>query len=126
MSKPRILIVDDDPDLVRLLALVLEPVGYDVQIAYDARQGLAEVMTIPPNLILLDYWLPGKDGLELLRDIRSISEFDRVKIILITSQGMSMIVDAAIKYDVADFLLKPFELDFMLKRVMKVLPVSES
>ena len=63
-----ILVIDDDHNIVEIMQLALKSGGYDSDSAYDAREGMAKACKNPPDLILLDYNMPGKDGLTLLQD----------------------------------------------------------
>ncbi|MBA4393212.1 MAG: two-component system response regulator OmpR, partial [Desulfobacca sp.] len=80
----RILIVDDDQKLQRLLKEYLENNGFRVLSLMDGSQVLKTIHTTPPDLIILDIMLPGKDGLEILKEIRR--EY-RVPVIMLTAKG---------------------------------------
>ncbi|HLF01364.1 MAG TPA: response regulator [Anaerolineales bacterium] len=124
MKVSTVLIVDDDREIVRLIETALSAKGYNVQMAYDARQGLALALSDPPDLILLDYYLPGKDGLALLRDLRAASNLTDVPVIMITARPSSELVNEVKQYDVASFLVKPFDIDLLIERVMRFAPPS--
>jgi DNA-binding response OmpR family regulator len=124
MKQPVVLIIDDDREIVQLVEITLSGLGYDVQVAYDSRQGLAHAFNSNPDLILLDFHLPGKDGLNLLKDIRAVPEMETIPVIMITGIGDSTIVTQAIQNKVTDFLIKPFTIDLLAERVAKWLPPS--
>jgi two-component system, chemotaxis family, chemotaxis protein CheY len=114
-----ILVVDDDPTIVDIMQLVLRSGGYETESAYNARDGMAKACSNTPDLILLDYNMPGKDGLALLQDMRSIPELVKVPIIIVTALSIPEIVTQALALGVAGFLVKPFDLETLLKHVKK-------
>ncbi|MHB8808171.1 MAG: response regulator, partial [Anaerolineaceae bacterium] len=111
--------IDDDIVGRTLVQHVLEFRKYRFYAAVDARQGLAMAFEVSPDLILLDLNLPGKDGFDLLHDFRSIPEFMKTPIIMITSSGFEDVVTQAIHDGVNDFLAKPFEIKKLLERIIK-------
>ena len=128
MSKKRVpvvLIIDDDPDIVNLAEIVLTDQGYKVQTALNGRQGMVAAFTSPPDLILMDVNMPGRDGLTLLKDIRSQPDMANLPVIMLTGSSRPEVVSSAIHSKVNDFLLKPFDLDTLVERVTKWLPPPE-
>src|SRR5262249_20112495 len=67
---PRVLVVDDDPDMCSVLAAALEADGFDVTKAMDAKRALQELGSEPPDAVILDVMMPGMDGFELLAEVR--------------------------------------------------------
>jgi two-component system, chemotaxis family, chemotaxis protein CheY len=121
-----ILVIDDDVTIVDIMQLALKSGGYDIESAYNARDGMAKACSNTPDLILLDYNMPGKDGLTLLQDMRSIPELVKVPIIIVTALSIPEIVSQALAMGVAGFLVKPFDLDTLLKHVKKGLDSIET
>jgi DNA-binding response OmpR family regulator len=121
MPAPSILIIEDDHEISESADQALTSKGYFVRVAPDARRGLSMALSYPPNLILLDYTLPDKDGLAVLSDIRASFELAHVPVIMISSRGYSQIVAQAIKTGVNDFLVKPFEMNILVERAAKFL-----
>ncbi len=124
MKAPSVLIIDDDREIVRLIETALSAKGYNVQMAYDARQGLTLALSDPPDLILLDYYLPGRDGLALLKDLRAAPNLTDVPVIMITARPSSELVNEVKQYDVASFLVKPFDINLLVERVTRFAPPS--
>ena len=122
MKAPLVLVIDDDREIVQLVEVTLSGLGYSVQVAYDARQGIASVFCNPPDLILLDLNLPGRDGLTLLKDFRAVPELETVPVIMITGTGVTDVVSQAIQNKVTDFIIKPFSVELLVERVAKWLP----
>ena len=125
MATYEILIIDDDPVITQIAQRILEKKGYGVRVAMDARKGLASALSYPPNLIVLDYMMPQKDGLSLLADIRALPELKDVPVIMMTGVSEQDIVAKAIQLGVTDFMAKPFYPPRLLERVTKHLPLPE-
>jgi len=88
MSSPVVLVVDDNPTNLKLIAYLLQAKGYQVRTAIDAESALEEVRTTRPALILMDLQLPGMDGLELTRKLKSAPETSDIVIIAVTAYAM--------------------------------------
>jgi DNA-binding response OmpR family regulator len=114
LTKEKILIVEDEPDLVRLLRHGLEKEKFRVTSAKDAETGLKMVRKEKPDLILLDVMLPKMDGLEFLRTIRS--EVD-IPILLLTAKRSEMDRILGLKLGADDYIVKPFSLGELQARI---------
>jgi len=119
-----VLVIDDDRVIVQLIETALSAKGYNVLTAFDARRGLALALSDPPGLILLDYGLPGKDGLALLKDMRAIPDLETVPVIMITARPSSELVNEVRHYRVSGFIAKPFDINLLVERVMRILPLA--
>jgi DNA-binding response OmpR family regulator len=124
MAAYNILVIDDDPSIARLIDYVLSAKGYSVRTANESRRGLALALSAPPDLILLDFMMPGKDGMELLADMRAIPELENIPVIMVTAQGVSEVVSQAVQYRISSFIVKPFSVAMLVERVMKLLPLE--
>jgi CheY-like chemotaxis protein len=114
-----ILVVDDDPVILKLVKETLLTRGYIVNTAPDARQGLNLMLKDPPDLAILDYIMPDRDGLSLLKDIRAVPDLRLIPIIILTSSTNPEVVSKAIQLGVTDFLAKPILVFQLLERVEK-------
>lgn len=123
MSKPKVLVIDDDRAIAKLSEFALRGRGYEVAVAFDSRMGMAQACSNPPDLILLDYSLPGKDGLSLLEDIRAIPDLQDAAVIMITGMSQYDIVQKALHLKISDYMVKPFEIGALVERVLKLLPL---
>ena len=123
MKEPYTLVIDDDREIAMLIQITLEARGYRVKTAYDALHGMGVICTETPSLILLDHRLPKKQGLELLKDIRSMPELERVPIIMMTGSSQPELVSQAIHQRVNDFIIKPFDIALLVDRVSKWFPL---
>ncbi len=106
MSKPRVLVVDDDHEMRGSLAHLLESAGYEVAIARDGLQGLDAIRTTAPDVILSDVRMPGMDGLEFQT---KAGEICQVPVILITAHGDIPMAVKALQDGAYSFVEKPFE-----------------
>jgi DNA-binding NtrC family response regulator len=105
----RILVVDDEPILRDSLEVALKTSGYDVLTARTGEEGLERFQKENPDLVLLDHWLPGINGDEVLRRIKERDP--EIPIIIMTAQGSIEMAVNLMKMGAFDFLVKPFELD---------------
>ncbi len=117
-KKTTILLVDDDPQLIRLVRTNLESVGYRVLIAMDAYSALKLVEMEMPDMILLDIMLPEVDGYELCQRIR---EFSSIPIIMLTAKVEDIDKVKGLKSGADDYLTKPFSVQELLARIEAVL-----
>ena len=117
-KKTTILIVDDDLQLLHLVALNLELEGYAVLLAGDGQQALTQIETHAPDLVLLDVMMPRMNGFAVCHRVR---EFSTVPIIIITAQGRSQDKVRGLDLGADDYLTKPLNMDELLARVRAVL-----
>ncbi len=106
-----VLVVDDEPDIARLLADRLETMGLEVQVAHDGEEALQAVQQNPPGLVFLDIQMPKLDGMEVLKRVRKDS-LD-VPVIIMTAHGTIAGAVEAMKEGATDFITKPFDLDYV-------------
>ena len=114
MSAPRVLIVDDEPQILRALRVALRANGYDVEEAMAGESALEAVAVRPPELIILDVALPDMDGVEVCRRIR---EWSRIPIIVLSAHGEEEAKVRALDEGADDYLTKPFGVPELLARM---------
>ncbi len=119
MSRQRILIVEDEPAMVRLLKDNLSYEGYEVSVATDGEQALALALDQPPNLILLDIMLPKLDGLAVCRKLRE-RHLD-TPILMLTARNLEQDKVTGLKIGADDYLTKPFSVAELLARTEAIL-----
>jgi two-component system phosphate regulon response regulator PhoB len=114
-----VLIVDDDPDIVGLLMATLRPEGFPLLAAGDGETALALARAERPALILLDWMMPGRTGLEVCRAIRAEADLQlrQVPVVLLTSRAEEADIAAGFAAGATDYLTKPFKLSYVRSRV---------
>ena len=117
-SKQKILIVDDDANIAELISLYLTKECYEVQIVEDGEKALQIFDTFQPNLILLDLMLPGMDGYQVCREIRSRSN---TPIIMLSAKGEIFDKVLGLELGADDYMIKPFDSKELVARVKAVL-----
>jgi adenylate cyclase len=123
-QQPKILIVDDTPQNIRLLEAVLEPRGYKLVTATSGTEALDKITSEQPDLILLDIVMPGIDGYEVCRRVRADPSTRLLPVVMITASGDQEKIKA-IEAGADDFIPKPFNQPELLARVKSLLRVKE-
>ncbi len=115
---PRLLLVEDDEGIVRFLSRALTYEGYQVDVATDGETGLALAKAHKPDLVVLDWMLPGIDGLEVTRRLRKMGD---MLILMLTAK--TSVADRVQGLDVGadDYMVKPFNMDELLARIRALL-----
>jgi two-component system alkaline phosphatase synthesis response regulator PhoP len=114
----KILVIDDEPSIINLVAAYLKPEGYDVYTATDGNAGLKAARTFKPNLIILDLMLPGMDGIELLSRLRRESD---VYVIMLTARTDETDKIVGLSVGADDYVTKPFSPRELVARVKAAL-----
>ncbi len=122
----KILIVDDEKDIVDLVAYNLEKEGYEILKAFDGEKALALVRTKRPDLVVLDLMLPGIQGLEVCRRLRRDPSTAQVPIIMLTAKGDEVDRVLGLEIGADDYVTKPFSVKELTARIRAVLRRLES
>jgi len=117
--KKKILIVEDERDLVAGLKLNLEAEGYEVEGAFDGETGLRKAQTEGPDLVLLDIMLPAMSGLDVCRELRRSA--NKVPILMLTAKGDEVDKIVGLEMGADDYLTKPFSVRELLARIKALL-----
>jgi two-component system phosphate regulon response regulator PhoB len=125
MGKKRILIVEDDRDILGLMKHHLEREGYAVVGAATGEEGLRLVRHDPPSLVILDLMLPGIDGLEVLRQLRERPKGRRVPALIVSAKGEEADIVSGLELGADDYLTKPFSPRVLVARARAVLRREE-
>src|SRR5580658_4935686 len=120
MNASRILVVDDESDIRRLLQEILTEEGYDVEVAADAGQARAARARQTPDLVLLDIWMPDTDGITLLREW-SNEATDSCPVVMMSGHGTVETAVEATRLGAYDFVEKPLSLAKLLRTVERAL-----
>tara|TARA_R110000868_G_scaffold42479_6_gene143658 strand:- start:565 stop:960 length:396 start_codon:yes stop_codon:yes gene_type:complete len=120
-SIPTILIIEDDPTIADLIQHKLERDGYQTKIATTGDDGLKLVREIAPSVVILDGMLPGMDGLEILRTLKSEEDTKDIAVLMLTARDLEHDVVSGLSLGADDYMTKPFmpnELSVRVKRLL--------
>ena len=126
MSGKKILIVDDDKDVLRGMNVRLKANGYDVVFAADGISAISAVRKEDPDVIILDIGLPGGDGFVVMEWLGSLLPVAQIPIIILTARDLSGNQERALNAGAQAFLQKPVDNDVLLETIRKVLENSPS
>lgn len=114
---PKILLVDDDPDIIELLQYNLEKEGYAIESAPDGRRAVEVARTFHPDLVLLDIMMPQQDGIETGRQLRAIPELKNTYILFLTARSEEYSEVAAFEVGADDYITKPIKPRALMSRI---------
>lgn len=121
MTGRLITLIEDEPDIQEIIAYNLKREGYQVNAALNGESGLALIKQKKPDLILLDLMLPGMDGLEVCRRLRTEAENQHIPIIMVSAKGEESDVVLGLGLGADDYIAKPFSPKELIARVQAVL-----
>ncbi len=121
MARETILVVDDEQDILELVAYTLTKVGYKVTRAVSGEEALKLARAKPPDLAVLDLMLPGMDGLEVCKALKLDAKTAHVPIMMLTARGEEADVVTGLELGADDYVTKPFSPRVLLARVKAVL-----
>jgi len=117
----KILIVDDEPNIVLSLEFLLEQSGYEVAVAPDGEQALQQMDEFQPDLMLLDVMTPGRNGYEVCQKVRENHAWDRVKIVMLSAKGRDLEVSKGLTLGADAYVTKPFSTRQLMTQVQDLL-----
>ena len=120
-----ILCIEDEPDMIDLIRLILNRHGFNVQGANGGREGLEKVKENPPDLVLLDLMMPDVDGWEVYQQIKADEKTKEIPVIIVTAKAQS--IDKVLGLHIAkvdDYISKPFSPKDLLESVQNVLGIT--
>ena len=117
----RILVVDDEPDILELVRYNLAREHYDVVCVESGEEALVQVYATPPDLIVLDLMLPGVNGLEVCRTLKRHPRTAAIPVVILTARGEEADIVAGLELGADDYLTKPFSPRVLLARIRAVL-----
>ena len=121
LSKPLVLVVEDEAALVTMLRYNLEKQGFRVEEAADGQEALTRIAEMPPDLVLLDWMLPVMSGLEVCRQIRRRPDTRDLPIIMVTARAEEQDAVRGLNTGADDYIAKPFSMDALLARMRALL-----
>lgn len=125
-DKPKILIVDDEPDIVRTLQDRLEMNDYRIITAGNGREGLDKAISGKPDIVLLDVIMPEMDGLEMLEALRKHPEGKNMAVIMLTARSQPQDIARAKASGIDDYIVKPFDLSSLLEKIENIVENQKS
>lgn len=123
IDSKRVLIVDDEASLRALVRANLEIDGIDVSEAVDGNEAMAMLRESPPDLVLLDIMMPGKDGIEVLEDVAADPALKAIPVILLTAKGEQEDLERGAMLGARGHITKPFDPEQMVRTVKAALGI---
>ena len=117
MDTKRVLVVDDDADLVKMLKVRIEAEGYEFMSSVDGKDMLDVLKIKKPHIILLDIMLPTMDGYSALREMRKNEEYANIPVIILSAKEKKKVGDLFILEKIAFFVEKPFETKELMEKI---------
>lgn len=117
----KILIADDEPNIVISLEFLMQQSGYEVVTARDGEDAMQKIASFQPDLVLLDIMLPKLNGFEVCQRIRENSEWNRIKIIMLSAKGREIEVSKGIALGADAYVTKPFSTKDLIAQVQHLL-----
>ena len=119
----KILIVDDEPNIVISLEFLMKKEGFEVAVANDGDEALAKVASFNPDLLLLDVMMPKKSGFEVCEALRADSECTGLKIVMLTAKGRDTEMAKGLAIGADAYVTKPFSTKELVDKVREMLAV---
>jgi DNA-binding response OmpR family regulator len=117
----KILIADDEPNIVISLEFLMKREGFDVAVAGDGEAALRQVAALRPDLVLLDIMMPKKSGFEVCQEIRSHPEWQATKVLMLTAKGRETEMAKGLALGADAYITKPFSTKELVARVRQML-----
>ena len=121
MAREKILIIDDEQDLVKLVKEILEMEGFQVSSAYDGEEGLRKAISEIPDLILLDIRMPGVNGFQVLERLKIDKATSHIPVVMLTTSALRQDRDKAFDLGAVDYVVKSLEGFELGERIHKIL-----
>ena len=120
----RVLIVEDEPQILKALTFLLSRANFDVQVAHDGEEAIEAIEETRPALVLLDVMLPKRDGFEVCEIIRANPEWNDLRIIMLTARGREEDREKGLAMGADAYLTKPFSTREVLAQVQRLISMS--
>jgi len=120
-SLPKVLIADDQTELLLLVKETIEKAGFEVYIASDGKEAIDKVYEVNPDIIVLDYNMPIKDGLSVAQELKDNPLFAHIPIIIVTAYGEKQAKLKGLSMGIDDYLIKPVDTDELIARIRMIL-----
>jgi len=120
-DKRKVVIADDEPNIVTALEFLLQRAGYDVRCAANGEEALALVESYAPDLVLIDIMMPGKSGYEVCQKMRERPEWRQIKIVMVTAKGREAEVSKGLSLGADLYVTKPFSTQELIAAIDRLL-----
>ncbi|WP_416885477.1 response regulator transcription factor [Marinospirillum sp.] len=120
-SALKVLVVDDEPNILLSLEFLMQQAGFDVATAEDGETALSQISQQTPDLILLDISLPGISGFEVLEKLRRQPAYQRLPIVMLTAHGREVEREKGLALGADDYITKPFSTQLLVEKVKQLL-----
>ena len=125
-EKKRILLVDDEPDFVSVVRVMLEREGYEVDTAYSGKDGLAKIKADPPDAVVLDVMMPDKDGYTVCKELKADTQLSQIPVLLLTAVVSHLPTtrypqQRGLETEADDYVDKPVEPQVLVRRIENLL-----
>ena len=117
----KILVVDDEPNIVLSLEFIMKQAGFQVRTASDGEAALAAIAAEQPDLMLLDVMMPRKNGYEVCQAVRANPDWKGIRIIMLTAKGREVEREKGLALGADDYITKPFSTQEVVERVRELL-----
>lgn len=117
----RVLIVDDEPNIVTALEFLLEKRGFEVKVAVNGEEALAQIETFKPDLVLLDVMMPKVSGYDVCQRMRSNPRWQSIKIVMLSAKGREVEVSKGMSLGADLYVTKPFSSAELVSRIDELL-----
>ncbi len=117
---PRVLIVDDEPNIVISIEFLMRQAGYAVQVAHTGEEAIAMIQAQLPDVVILDIMLPGMDGFEVCQWIREHPDWRDVKIVMLTAKGRDVEIAKGLALGANAYITKPFSTRHFVQEVQRL------
>lgn len=124
MSK-KILIADDEANIVRSLQFLMKREGFEVLVAGDGDDALAQISTHRPDLVLLDVMMPRRSGYEVCQLVRANADWNAIKVVLLTAKGRDVDIEKGLAMGADAYITKPFATKELVAKVKDMLGLAE-
>jgi len=121
MTKPRILVADDEPNIVLSLEFLMARAGYTVEVVDNGDDALARALAAPPDLLLLDVMLPRLSGYEVCQRLRASAQCRDLPILMLSAKGREAEVAQGLELGATSYITKPFAMQDLLTEVRRLL-----
>jgi len=124
MDKKRILVVDDEGELVKAIQIRLGQAGYESLVAYDGQEGLAKAQKEKPDLIILDLMLPKMDGYKVCGMLKNDTRYKKIPIIMLTARAQDTDEKTGLEVGADAYITKPYKHEAVLAKIKELLKES--